>query len=91
MVAVQQIEPLGAIPRPALSRMEALVGHKVIAEGDNADVLVQGFPGVVPNGSVMAGEVTIVVPGNGKVAFQTRYTLLVNGYPFSHDWKLTVF
>lgn len=42
----------------------------IIADGYEACVRVQGLPGLIPHGSVVAGEIAVVSPGYSLVALK---------------------
>ena len=73
VVALQQIQALGLVPRPALGLGKPCFFHKIIVDGYNARALafVHGLPCLIPGGSIVADEVVVVGPCNGYITFQT--------------------
>lgn len=70
MVALQEIQPLRWIPGPTLGLMESCAHSDIIADGHEAGVGVQSLPSLVPDGSVVAGEIAVISPWNGLVALK---------------------
>jgi len=78
VVAVEQIEPLGTIPRPPLRRVKFLLGYNIIADGNDTNVCVHSLPSIIPSSPVVAGEVIIMSPGSRDVALETRCRMSIN-------------
>lgn len=76
VVAMQQIEAFGVIPRETLGQWEPLFCDEGVDEGYHSGVLVEQLPGIVDDTSVMAGKVTVVGPRNRQIAGETGWFVI---------------